>query len=459
MTEHASNQREERRRTTFDKMGRSNSGKGTKGGSQSAADARAERANERASRKVADKEKDQAKTIQEMQATIDSLRAENQAKFGNSGARSRKNRSIRQMRVSLPVNHDIKEKAMAITNNKIWRNCKFLSCNDHLYQACEQVMQQIPDMASLLVNPDTKDDYIMAFAENYGDSICKVINSNRTNTMSALKKAYVTRHCAGKSCPTPKQLGDVICRKNLEYDENDPTKNAEQREWFMWYWEELLPKVTGKYVWGHSIRNYGTISAHTYPDDPKKKYITSSDEALVLTCYENGGQRFPYSAKCEKNGRKPDKSSAQFTTRWSDAAVGQNKWGGWSAEGRKRYNTLRSVISKAKRKPHVAAVESFALKAIQKKNGINQGKAEKTRAADVLNLDTTEATNWSILAESDDETVGVDVASDIEVLEDNYKTVRPKKKAKTSGNKKAPGKEKDEDDEESDGGENSEEED
>ena len=61
----------------------------------------------------------------------------------------------------------------------------------------------------------------------------------------------------------------------------------------MWNWDKLLPKVAGKANWSQSKRHCGAISSAVHPDDPTKKCITTSDEALVALLCENCGQRFP----------------------------------------------------------------------------------------------------------------------------------------------------------------------
>ena len=69
----------------------------------------------------------------------------------------------------------------------------------------------------------------------------------------------------GAKMPTPQELAQVIRRVGLEFDPEEPQKNAYAREIFEWYWEHLLSKVAGKTGWGHNIRLYGTISQACSP--------------------------------------------------------------------------------------------------------------------------------------------------------------------------------------------------
>jgi hypothetical protein len=81
-------------------------------------------------------------------------------------------------------------------------------------------------------------------------------------------------------------------------------KHAEvkqNQDWFKWYWLALLPKVCGNKHWGATIRQYGLISEHAPIENPKQKYVTSSDKALVMLLMENCGQRFPYLASLPRH--------------------------------------------------------------------------------------------------------------------------------------------------------------
>ena len=332
----------------------------------------------------------------------------------------------------VPVSSELKERVVVVTGTELWRTCKFLANEDQLFEACEFVMANIPETAALVDEEnEDKEVNIMAFNENYGETICRTINVKRGDVQSGLKKAYEARVASGRSVPTPKQLAEVIRRQGLEYDPEDPSKNEENREWFLWYWEHLLSKVGGKNSWGHSIRCYGTISKHSLPDDPKKKYITSSDEALVLVLYENCGQRFPYTAECMTKGRKVDQDHPRYQSRWSDARAGQCKWGGWNLDGRKRYKELRGKISKAKRKEHVEAVESRALAELQAKHNIGNRTSAKKKGAKAKDFEGVEDGLASFGKESDDEeTEGEEVeevSSDFEDLEEVYQAPPPKK--------------------------------
>ena len=375
--------------------------------------------------------------IQKLQAQLEENRRNHEVELAqarNSAPRSKKRKGTSGcFHHQVPVNQELADRVAVVAGTNLWRTCKFLADEKQLMSACEIVMTNIPEVAGLVADDNQdKDDNLEAFFHNYGEIIARTINVKRGDVQSGLKKAYEARAATGASMPDPTQLGDVIRRVGLEFDPEDPSKNAENREWFLWYWEHLLPKVGGKNSWGHSIRCYGTISKHTLPDDPKKKYITSSDEALVLVLYENCGQRFPYSADCQKKGLKVDKSHKKYQSRWTDARAGQCKWGGWNLKGRMRYIELRGKISKAKRKEHVQAVEAHALGEIQAKYNIGTRQPAKKKGAKVKDFEGKEEGFATFGVESSDEETeeGEEEggSSDFEELGDNYQS--PPKKAR-----------------------------
>ena len=196
-------------------------------------------------------------------------------------------------------------------------------------------MEALPEMKPALA---TGNAGVKAFSETYGPSVTTTINNARTSSMSLMRKAHIDFCKEGNKQPTVDQLRTVILRRGMDFqgkfEDNHlvPEDIAHLRKLFQWYWEELLAKVTGKGRWGQGIRCHGTISEHTCPDGTRGKYISSSDEAMVLLCLENGEQRFRCCLECETGEKKTkvDAYHPRYQTRWSSSNSGQNKYGGWS---------------------------------------------------------------------------------------------------------------------------------
>ena len=189
------------------------------------------------------------------------------------------------------------------------------------------------------------------------------------------------------------------------HDKSIPEVKEYERklEWFMWYWECILPAIAKKDSWGHSIRCYGTISQHGPPDDPNAKYITAADEALCLLIYQNGEKRFPYVAECAKNRQKADINHANYQAKWSTNKSGQVRYGGWKPEGVEHFLLYRKKLAMVRRMDSTHRVELDALNNIQAKRRIRTGRLAAEPSEEPQEERALEGNLGGFMDDSDDE--------------------------------------------------------
>lgn len=337
----------------------------------------------------------------------------------------------------LSLNNGVKDQVILLSGKKgqcIWRTTKFLANESQLLSVCHQVMLEIPETKVILDGKDGPElkQILKAFSKSYGNALCTAINDARSEVQSGLKTAYLERSGTGASMPNSMQLLNVILRKGMNYPEEpedigsvedyeseEDFKAAEEqyktdkaqyelkvqvvkrnREWFRWYWTCLLPKATGNGRWGASIRNWGCISDHAPPDSPGKKYVTSSDEALIAVTMENCAQRFPYLAAL-KNGQSFDRYAPEYQSAYTCAESGSQKFGGWSLEGRARYTDMLAWIRKAKKNGRSLALEREILAEIQEELGIEPGDGKKKKARVVMDFENDARAHAPVGVESD----------------------------------------------------------
>lgn len=370
-----------------------------------------------------------------MMARLAALEKENQTlKAQNSGGK-RHGKRAKTAKYQLDSKLHLEE-IKEFVKTEIWRETKFLGSDEELDRVCKEIILTMPEFAAMASKDMAEmDENIEVFCDVYGGEICKAINTKRSSVQGALGKAYTKRFLAGKTMPTPAQLKTVILRKGLvpaaipegtegeeltrlqAYNEDVALNN----DFFEWYWESLLPCVVGKHSWGHSVRNYTTICHGKFPDAPEKKYITSSDEALVLILMENCGQRFPFSAQLKADGvvalDDTHKKDPKYQSKYSQDHLGNVQWGGWTDEGRERYAKLRGIIATNKRKPHVYPMERVMLRRLQIKNKCGRKKKGKKTGADGAEAGPDPKTVSFIDVDSDDENAD---DSDIEDADDTY---------------------------------------
>ena len=323
----------------------------------------------------------------------------------------------------IPVALDLTKKVCDYVKFVTWRRTKFLATENKLYGVCAQIMREMEEFQHLLEETDDEDTVIKAFASVYGKDITKVLNERRTNTASSLKKAFDKRAAKKQTMPTPKQLSCVISRSRdllyLEVPEDASeaeeakimakcAKNDELRDFFDWYWDSLLPCVQGKFSWGHGMRYYHTISGGHFPEDKTKKYVTSSDEALVLLMYENYYKRWPYTFECSEKKEKIDQESPRYQVKWSDSTTGNSQWGGWSSEGRLRFREILKVIAKCRNKRYNAKLEKQALKRIRTVKKLDKPRKGKKSGAAGANAVGTDEECAMLDWNSDDESAADD---------------------------------------------------
>ena len=191
----------------------------------------------------------------------------------------------------------------------------------------------------------------------------------------------------------------------------------------------LLPKkVARNKCWSGAIHNYSAILTSAPPDSPGKKYITSSDQALVAVLYENCGQRFPYLASL--GNKKFDRCHPQYQSAYSSSESGSQKFGGWSVEGRERYKEILTWVRKSKKAGRAVPLETSILAEIQKELDITPGEDKKRKSREPQDFENDERAHAPVGVESDD----MKDLDDEDVSTPKYRAP-PKKKSKKSKKK------------------------
>ena len=411
-----------------------------------------------------------------IQQELDAVKQENEAlKSGETTAPTKHN--VRYGAESNHIPTDFENEVKKYVEEEVWANTKFVANDEENMGVCATIMEGMPEFAGLLTGNDAKNKpTIKKFMDTYGKIVTKTLNSKRTNCQGNLRKAYLKRAMAGKYMPTAKELLEAVMRpvsmmddlKALpkllkfpaepdvrleDYDtlmvawqaekEEVEAKNVNiradierikkenapieiQRDIFQWYWMELLPCIVGKHNWGNNIRKYSLIHNGHFPDNDKKKYITTSDEALLIVLMENCSQRFPYAYECKKNGESEDKSCDRYQSAWSDDNAGQKQYGGFHPDGRERYRKIHKKLSKLKRMPHVDALEKMILAQIT-----NGGPETNVKGAPESGNKVRPKIVTVALLDSDAEDVDGEDDSDIEDFTPTFQKPKAKKAKKS----------------------------
>ena len=111
--------------------------------------------------------------------------------------------------------------------------------------------------------------------------------------------------------PTAKEMFDLIMRKGL--GPKDPNLEYNQGK-FDVVWDESMSKVSGHGNWSKGKRHHGLMSFHKPPNaGPDDTYVSTSDEAFLVTLWENYYDRWVYLHKKEQLELEDDESEGGAT--------------------------------------------------------------------------------------------------------------------------------------------------
>ena len=172
--------------------------------------------------------------------------------------------------------------------------------------------------------------------------------------------------------PDPDLIVDKILTRDFsEYEEvegdDDVTKDRKsfgmaQMEDLMDCWtEKIVPAVGGARLFHPKIRHFETMTTSLMPRSTDQLRITAGTEAMAALIYLNSHSKWNAMRQwlqqnagrsgvtCPRYNAKKPTEHVEFKAKYSDNAVGTNKWGGWSTEGKKMFVTLQKKIIESRR--------------------------------------------------------------------------------------------------------------
>ena len=282
----------------------------------------------------------------------------------------------------------------AICKSQLWRVCKFISDEDQVIIACEIVMSFIDNFRDKVIKADgtkvdeaIKSSAVMDFYEMYGDFILNTINSYRSTTQSqfktAMKQWFGTMEPG--HYPTPEQYLRAILRIGLTSDTEKPTADNEfQRSILLFHADQACPKVAGQGYWTKHQRQEGPMSSVGPKDQHVDTYVTPSTEAICYIYFKNLRPKVIYEVECDREnphnlpGTSHDKKNERWATIWSDAKIGQSKYGGWSPEALTEFLTTTRAVTESRKRKTTKKADRWLLKAIRQRHKyVEKGEKKK----------------------------------------------------------------------------------
>lgn len=242
----------------------------------------------------------------------------------------------------------------------VWGVVKFIQSPKDLYNCCKLVIAWGIIPQNLI---DTKDKK-QTFIEEHSEIIKKALFEKRSYVSSEEKKYYVK--CWDDNKPTLTVEDLIMCLQRKIVSEKDMAK-------FQLYWVDYLSKVVGASEWNANVKYYHRICDAKSKQCKKKELplVNPEDEAFLVLSVENHLQRWRAEYDRKKAGIPVDPEAknihdGQFTSTGS----GQNQYGGWNAEGLRKYKVYLDMNLAARALPNCSTLEDDCLSKLRDKLGI-----------------------------------------------------------------------------------------
>ncbi len=213
---------------------------------------------------------------------------------GSRGGRSRKGRSDSSALENLVYD---------TAKSELFKFVKFISSEEELIYATTLVMGMLTLKEHEGLTGDKLAKAEAKWVTENCETVRKAINEWRNYVQGELQK-FVKEALKSVNAndfariPTAQEMFDLIMRKGL--GKKDP--NLEYNQWkFDVIWDEQMSKVSGHGYWSQGKRHHGLMSFHKPPNaKDHETYVSSSDEAFLVTLWENYYDRWVYLHKKEQ---------------------------------------------------------------------------------------------------------------------------------------------------------------
>ena len=311
----------------------------------------------------------------------------------------------------------LKECVKTATKNEFFKIGKFISDQKQLERATEIVLDALDPEEMATLGETEKAAMRKVWVANHQDIVRAALNEHRNYVGGELYKVFKDFVDKDKldEVPDAEEILQVALQNGME----DKDKECDQvMDTFIFYWDVLMPKVSGHKHWGPGKRHHGLLSFMRPEEDPNKQlHVTPSDEAFLVVCWENYLKRWIYDHKqaqrtrdqvaadeakakkeaerLKKEGKVP-KPHPDSVSPYTLPKSGVSRYGGWNKAGRDRYKAVLDLIKASKEKPNLRAIEQEALTKIRKIHKIEEreSKRKAKKSKDKLVVEEEDLPDW-----------------------------------------------------------------
>ena len=271
----------------------------------------------------------------------------------------------------------------------VWRKINFVSSVDQESKLAYEIVKSC-DLSSFQGDTAKAESERRDFVAIYTDACVAMLNEHRNYVNTEIKKVCFRYMAANNgNMPNYDNIEEIVQR--------EPSAD---KALFAWWWDEILPAVTGcKDMWSVKQRYYGTISRYlaTTSDGKKIPIITPALEAYAAfiidnnlakwkACYKLGEQHPGKSIKCVHTGTENATSidskgniivytahmnNKKYRTKHTNPNSGQQRYGGFSRQSiQETYIPLKNENKKARKDRDSHRLETQVLEHLRQVNDI-----------------------------------------------------------------------------------------
>lgn len=249
--------------------------------------------------------------------------------------------------------------------------------------------------------------------------ICFFVNDARSYTQGCLKEVMLgylkdqLPEGAKEPCKLPPvEDFEAVAKRDFSSAQNPDLSDEEKAKrlkylegLFDLYVDKMITAVANPKLWTMGVRSNERISTSLLPNSTTKLRVPASTEAMVLLYYKNNKVKWEAMHKflhvdkghvtempkyCSK---KAPEENLDFKCPYTDSAVGQNKWGGWTKKGKNEFKRLQVLVIEVRENEELCEeVEQACVERLYQLNKkvLEKGKGDKKRKHDDISDDDEE---------------------------------------------------------------------
>ena len=295
-----------------------------------------------------------------------------------------------------------------VIRQHVWPNWQFLASEEEEIAAMTMAIEKVDSEWKKVKDLDEEDlkEQVKEYLKIYGKELTSKINAIRNQMQQNMRKEWVGSYKNGDKVSAKQFLivaqrpADLIELEEVDEDENElpenkqhNEKNKKRRDRFVLWIDTMMGIACGKKLFGPEKRSQHCISSYKYADG--KEVIPAGMEAMVILMLENAQAKWAFEGDLELKWNrtmvnadrktKPYKKNCPDTP-YTTVKGGNNKYGGWTKEGRIRFAKIRALIQKGRQKDTTEELEEQTREAIQQLHQNSTSSTNEEEGKDKVDL-------------------------------------------------------------------------